>query len=37
MRDNFLVLLIAIFLIWLGASSKGRKIYLVLMGRDGMG
>lgn len=34
MRDNFLLLIIAIFLIWLGVSPKGRMIYLVLMGRE---
>ncbi len=35
MRDSFIIAVIALFLIWFGASERGRMVYLILTGRSG--
>lgn len=34
MRDSFVLLVIALFLIYLGASRRGKLIYLVITGQE---
>ena len=34
MRDSFVLLVIALFLIYLGASRRGKMLYLVMTGQE---